>query len=87
MDAQTSARNARIFNKNGRRVMTRRTGPIPPPRINPQTFVKKPTPSAGCCMPGIKPPPGIAMTLNRAKLRDFMRIGQFLVKQRRVRFE
>lgn len=35
-------------------------------------------------MPGLRPPKGIAEQLNRAKLKDFMQLGQFLMHRRRA---
>lgn len=34
--------------------------------------------------PSIRPPKGVALTLNRAKLKDFMRIGREIIRQRRL---
>lgn len=33
-------------------------------------------------MPGLQPPKGIIEQLNRAKLKDFMALGQFLLHRR-----
>ena len=34
--------------------------------------------------PGIRPPKGVAGTLNKAKLKDFMRIGREILRRRRL---
>uniref|UniRef100_A0A914YI79 Uncharacterized protein n=1 Tax=Panagrolaimus superbus TaxID=310955 RepID=A0A914YI79_9BILA len=54
-------------------------GPIGPPRRQlPMTS------SNFGGMPGLRPPKGIAEQLNRAKLKDFMQLGQFLMQRRRA---
>uniref|UniRef100_A0AC35FKM9 Uncharacterized protein n=1 Tax=Panagrolaimus sp. PS1159 TaxID=55785 RepID=A0AC35FKM9_9BILA len=53
-------------------------GPMGPPR--------RPLPMSSSNnfdgMPGLRPPKGIAEKLNRAKLKDFMQLGQFLMHRR-----
>nr|CAD2183761.1 unnamed protein product [Meloidogyne enterolobii] len=34
--------------------------------------------------PSIRPPKGVALMLNRAKLKDFMRIGREIIRQRQL---
>jgi hypothetical protein len=57
-----------------------RRGPMGPPRRSlPMSSSNR---FAG--MPGLRPPKGIAEQLNRAKLKDFMQLGQFLMHRRRA---
>uniref|UniRef100_A0AC34QB49 Uncharacterized protein n=1 Tax=Panagrolaimus sp. JU765 TaxID=591449 RepID=A0AC34QB49_9BILA len=53
------------------------TRPVGPPRQQ-VSFIGTETGQ----MPGIRPPKGVAEQLNRAKLKDFKQLGQFLLQRR-----
>uniref|UniRef100_A0A7E4WCI9 Uncharacterized protein n=1 Tax=Panagrellus redivivus TaxID=6233 RepID=A0A7E4WCI9_PANRE len=54
-------------------------GPVGPPR---QPVPLRNANNDG--MPGLRPPKGVAEQLNRAKLKDFMQLGQVLMQRRRL---
>ena len=60
----------------------RRPGPVGPMRpIGPPRTPVQNNVGAGQ-MPGLRPPKGIVEQLNKAKLKDFMSLGQFLLHRR-----
>lgn len=63
--------------------------PLPPPRPQPPpatTFRRFNAPAGdpGMHMPGMRPPKGVASALNKAKLKDFMQLGSFLMRRHRT---
>ncbi|KAI1729464.1 hypothetical protein DdX_01705 [Ditylenchus destructor] len=67
----------------------RRALPLPPPRPQPPpatTFRRFNAPAGdpGMHMPGMRPPKGVASALNKAKLKDFMQLGSFLMRRHRT---